>query len=180
MDSELWNELCKSKAEMEERFNDIFKNSSIPEKSKRWMQETAIENNIELEKLCKKYIECEQELREMGLRKWSEDPEVGLEDHEYYEFIENQVNSYIVSTVGSRKPSKTKEKQGSLQYCEGYLDGHKHLKSYLTYLIKNNILEPAQANYIVKNIIIDESGKKYRTKTEARDDMQNIIGYFRK
>lgn len=74
---------------------------NIPEKSKEWLDKQAMNYEIPEEELYKKFIECEQELREIGLRKESEDSDDGLEDFEYYEFIETQVNAYIISIQGT-------------------------------------------------------------------------------
>lgn len=72
--------------------------------------------------------------------------------------------------------------------CSEWLKLHSHTENYLQILIDKNQIAPAQADWIVKNIIIDESGYKYPSdddpeypcNLEIWCDLQDIPGYFSK
>lgn len=75
---------------------------TIPEKSMTWIENQAINNELEVEDICKKFLEIEKDLRETAsLCKESEDPDAGFEDDEYYDIIESNVNSWIISIKGT-------------------------------------------------------------------------------
>lgn len=47
--------------------------------------------------------------------------------------------------------------------CFDWLKLHPHTEEYLRYLIDNGRIAPAQADWLVKKIIIDETRKKYES-----------------
>lgn len=72
--------------------------------------------------------------------------------------------------------------------CSEWLKLHSHTKDYLQILIDDNQIDPAQADWIVKNIIVDESGYQYPSDDDPEHacaleiwcDIQSIPGYFSK
>lgn len=69
--------------------------------------------------------------------------------------------------------------------CSNWLKLHSHTEEYLQYLIENKKIAPAQADWLVKKIIIDEEGKKYASDGnpdacgfEIWCDIQDIPGHF--
>lgn len=69
--------------------------------------------------------------------------------------------------------------------CSDWALSHSHTIEYLEILINRGCIAPAQADYIIKKILIDESGKSYNTDINPNAcgfdiwfDIQNIEGYF--
>jgi len=69
--------------------------------------------------------------------------------------------------------------------CSDWAKLHPHGIGYLKILIENGNIEPAQADYIIKQVIIDESGKKYDSDDDSDtcaieiwSDIKKIPGYF--
>lgn len=97
------NNFFKSKAEIEEQYKNIFNEgylSSIPENVRKKLFKLAIKNNFDFEQTYKKFVEFEQEIRERGYRKISEDPDEGVKDTGYYYCILAKVEYYLVSYEG--------------------------------------------------------------------------------
>jgi hypothetical protein len=69
--------------------------------------------------------------------------------------------------------------------CSDWIKLHPHAEEYFQYLIDNGKIAPAQADWLVKKIIIDEDGKKYSSDNdpdscafEIWSDIQDIPGHF--
>lgn len=73
-----------------------------------------------------------------------------------------------------------------MENCKQYLINHGRLATFLNFMIETKMLNPAQADYIVKNIILDEAFEKKvplpkpnQTLTLNWGDYKNIEGFFK-
>lgn len=71
--------------------------------------------------------------------------------------------------------------------CSDWINSHPHTKKYIEILIERKTIAPAQADWIIKEIIIDERGNKYESDENddipAIDiwiDIQEIEGHYSK
>ena len=80
---------------------------SIPEASKKWLDERIAKYGLSKTTIYDKFIECEQQGRKIGYRKESEDAEKGMEDEEYYDSIHTDVNAFMI--IENSKSTKAKK-----------------------------------------------------------------------
>ena len=74
-----------------------------------------------------------------------------------------------------------------MENCKQYLENHGRLATFLNFMIETKMINPAQADYIVKNIILDEAFEKKIPLPNANQmltlnwsDYENIEGYFKR
>lgn len=69
--------------------------------------------------------------------------------------------------------------------CSDWIKSHSRAEAYLQILIDDGKIAPAQADWLVKNIIIDEEGTKYPSDDDPDScafeiwcDIKSIPGHF--